>query len=164
MGADLAVPGTQVATEHLTLTTYASDPAVAAGHRFSLVLKVDPRPGMHVYAPGAAGYRVVTLNMAQQPFVRVLPLQYPPSEIYLFEPLNERVPVYQKPFTLVQELVLEATQEAERVLKERETLTVGATFEYQACDDRICFTPVSLPLTWAMTLKRHVTGRIRPRE
>jgi len=164
MGADVAVPGTRVATEHLTLTTYASDAAVAPGHRFALVLNVEPRPGIHVYAPGAAGYRVITLNMAEQPFVRVLPMQYPPSEIYFFEPLNERVRVYQKPFTLVQELVLDATQEAERALKEQETLALGAAFEYQACDDKICFNPVSVPLSWTITLKRHVTGRITPRQ
>ena len=52
---------------------------------------------MHVYAPGVAGYRPVALAIAAQPFVRVLPLAYPPSEIYFFKPLNERVPVYQKP-------------------------------------------------------------------
>ena len=29
-----------------------------------------------------------------QPAVRLLPVEYPESEIYFFEPLNERVPVY----------------------------------------------------------------------
>ena len=29
-------------------------------------------------------------------------MSYPESEPYVFKPLNERVPVYQKPFTLVQ--------------------------------------------------------------
>ena len=33
-----------------------------------------------------------------------MPLRYPPSEIYNFVPLNERVPVYQKPFTLLMDV------------------------------------------------------------
>ena len=60
-------------------------------------MRIQPHPRMHVYAPGVAGYRPVALAIAAQPFVRVLPLAYPPSEIYFFKPLNERVPVYQKP-------------------------------------------------------------------
>jgi hypothetical protein len=33
--------------------------------------------------------------MADQPYVRFLPLAYPASEIYFFKPLKERVAVYQ---------------------------------------------------------------------
>jgi hypothetical protein len=53
---------------------------------------------MHVYAPGATGYRVIGLTIADQPFIRVTPATYPASEIYHFEPLDERVPVYTQPF------------------------------------------------------------------
>ena len=53
---------------------------------------------MHVCAPGAKSYRRHA-DGATQPFVRVRPLQYSPSEFYVFAPLNERIPVYQKPFT-----------------------------------------------------------------
>lgn len=37
----------------------------------------------------------------------------------LFEPLNERVPVYQTPFTLAQEIVLELTPDAERAFRDK---------------------------------------------
>lgn len=42
--------------------------------------------------------------------MRVLPIKYPASEIYFFRPLANEVPVYQKPFTLVQEVILEGPQ------------------------------------------------------
>jgi DsbC/DsbD-like thiol-disulfide interchange protein len=94
------VAATKVSGAHLDLTTYPSDPAIAPGNRFSLVLDIKPGPGIHVYAPGAKGYRAIALNIAPQPGIRVLPIQFPASQTYFSKPLNERVPVYQKPFTL----------------------------------------------------------------
>jgi hypothetical protein len=80
------VSAIQAATSHLELTSYTSDAAVAFGTRFSLVVAVTPKRGMHVYAPGATGYRVVELRVAAQPHVRVRPAKYPPSETYYFAP------------------------------------------------------------------------------
>jgi peroxiredoxin len=154
-----SVQGTQISTDHLEIKTYPSDGSAALGNRFSLVLEVTPRPRMHVYAPGAAGYRVIGLTIAPQPFVRVLPAKYPPSEIYLFKPLNERVPVYQKPFTLMQEVVPEATEEAQAAFRGKDVLTLTGTLEYQACDDKLCFNPASIPLSWQIALRPFITER-----
>ena len=107
------VGGTQVSTEHLQLRTYPSDAAVAPGNRFAITFEITPRPRMHVYAPGASGYRIISVKISPQPFLRVLPLKYPASQIYFFKPLNERVPVYAKSFTLIQELILEGQPEAQ---------------------------------------------------
>lgn len=35
---------------------------------------------------------------------------------------------------------------------------------YQSCDDKVCFNPVSVPLTWTMSLKALVTERARQRQ
>ena len=32
------------------------------------------------------------------------------------------------------------------------TLTLRGTLDYQACDDSICYNPVSVPLSWTVTL------------
>jgi peroxiredoxin len=159
LGVGGEVAGTKIATEHLEITTYPSDAAVAPGNRFSVALDITPRRGMHVYAPGAAGYRVIATTIAPQPFVRPLPLGYPASEIYHFKPLNERVPVYQKPFTLVQEIILEGDLKAQAALRGKETLTINGTLEYQACDDKLCFNPVSVPLSWTVSLRSLVMQR-----
>ena len=148
-----SVAGTEISGTHLKLRTYPSDAAVAVGNRFSLVLDLTPAPRVHVYAPGAKGYRALALKIDPQPFVRALELRFPKSEIYHFKPLNERVPVYQKPFQLLQEIVLEGTPAAQAAFKGKDSVTITGTLEYQACDDKKCFNPVTLPLSWRLTLR-----------
>src|SRR5262249_49478858 len=43
------VAATKVSTGHLDLTTYPSNPAIAPGNRFSVILNIDPHPKIHVY-------------------------------------------------------------------------------------------------------------------
>jgi peroxiredoxin len=141
-------------TAHLKFTAYPSNPGVTVGTRFSIAVEIEPNPGIHVYAPGAEemGYRVISLNLAPGPHVRFEPVEFPESEIYYFEPLDERVPVYQRPFMLLQEAVVSSTEEAEAALRELDALTLSGTLDYQACDDQICFQPVSLPLSFTLDL------------
>ena len=80
----------------------------------------------------------------------------------MFKPLNERVPVYQKPFSLLQEIVLEGTPQAQAALRGKETLTLRGNLEYQACDDKLCFNPQSVPLSWTLSL-RPIVARGSPR-
>ena len=156
------VAGAKVATAHFDLTTYPSEPAIAPGNRFSLALDIQPHAGIHVYAPGAKSYRAIALTVAPQPFVRTLPMKYPASEIYFFKPLDERVPVYQKPFTLVQEVILEGAPQAQAAFRGKELLTIAGTLEYQACDDKICYTPTSIPLSWRLELRPLIFERPAP--
>jgi hypothetical protein len=155
------VQAQQVTTNHLELTTWASDREVARGNRFALVFDVDPVDGIHVYAPGDHDYRVIGLRMDGQPFVSLPPVEYPPSEIYYFEPFNERVPVYESPFRLVQEVVVEATPEADAALRDLTELTLTGTLEYQACDDAICYNPVAVPLSWNVALRPYAVPQRR---
>ena len=99
------------------------------------------------------------MKLGPQPLVRLLPMNYPASEIYLFRPLNERVQVYQKPFTLVQELIVEGTPQAQAAFRGKDSLTLMGTLEYQACDDKVCYTPASIPLTWTLEFRGLVTER-----
>jgi len=91
-----------------------------------------------------------------------MPVQYPASEVYYFKPLNERVPVYQKPFTLVMDVVADATPEARKALAGKSELVVDGTLEYQACDDKLCYNPVSIPLSWRVALHESVPAAPRP--
>ncbi len=147
------VAAAKISTAQLEITTFPSDAEVTVGNRFSLAFEVSPHAGIHVYAPGASGYRPIAVTIDPLPFVQLRPLQYPPSEIYFFKPLNERVPVYQKPFRLVQEVLLEGTTQAQKAFQGKESLTLNGTVEYQACDDKVCFNPVTVPVTWTLTLR-----------
>ncbi len=144
-----AIQGT---TAQLKFTAYASNTIVTNGTRFSLAVEVEPNSDMHVYAPGAdaMGYRVIGFNMAPSKYVRYEPIQYPESEIYHFKPLDEYVPVYQEPFTLLQEAVIEASAEIEEELTDIDALTLSGTLDYQACDDAICYLPVSVPVSFTL--------------
>ena len=144
-------------TTQLKFTAYPSNTTVFVGTRFSIAVDVEPGPDMHVYAPGAEtlGYRVIGLNLTHSSHLRFEPGEYPESEIYHFEPLDEYVPVYLRPFTLLQEVVVEASVAAASALEDIDTLTLTGSFDYQACDDEFCFNPVSLPLTFTLDLAAH---------
>ena len=156
LGAGFApIAAVEGSTAHLKFTAYPSDPYVNPGSRFSVAVRVEPNPDIHVYAPGAEtmGYRVVSLNLRPVPHVRFEPVEFPESEIYYFEPLDERVPAYQRPFTLLQEVTVAATNEALEALSQLDALTLSGTFDYQACNDELCFEPVSLPISFTLDLE-----------
>ena len=148
------IAGSTGETAHLEINASQSNPDITVGSRFHLALDITPKPDMHVYAPGAAdlGYRVIDLKLDTPSFLRLLPTEYPASEIYHFEPLDERVPVYQAPFRLVQEIIVEGDPESTAQIAEIDALTLTGRLDYQACDDAICFNPASVPLTWTLTV------------
>jgi hypothetical protein len=47
-----------------------------------------------------------------------------------------------------------ATQEVQKLLADRESLSITGALEYQACDDTVCFNPVRLPVSFIVKLKR----------
>jgi len=158
-GASLERAATRVTTDHLKLTTYASDDVIAPGTLFSLVFDVEPRARMHVYAPGAESYRIIGLELDPNPLVVVRPISYPASEIYFFKPLNERVPVYQKPFRLMLELALSASRDHRAEISKMESLTIKGRLNYQACDDKVCFIPASVPVSYSVKVRPLDTER-----
>jgi DsbC/DsbD-like thiol-disulfide interchange protein len=150
-----AAAGTRVSAEtmHLSVTAAVSDDVVAPGERVSLVFDVTPKPGMHVYAPGGHSYQVVRVTLDPQKWLRVHEPAYPASEIYHFKPLDERVEVYQRPFRLVQDITVLATTEVQKLLAKETTLSVAGRLEYQACDDKLCYTPQAIPVQWTLQLR-----------
>jgi peroxiredoxin len=149
----------RIETDHLQAITYATDDVVAPGSLFSLVMDIRPRTGMHLYAPGAKDYRVIALRLDANPLVMARDVEYPPHEIYHFKPLDERVPVFQKPFRLIQELSLATSREARAALAAGSTMTIRGALEYQACDDKICYVPSSVPVTYTISVRSLDTER-----
>jgi hypothetical protein len=68
---------------------------------------------------------------------------------------------YQKPFLLALNVVPEATPEGRKAAGKTE-LVVNGTLDYQACDDKICYNPVSVPVSWKVDLKPNVAGAPPP--
>ncbi len=153
LGNNLDVQATSVRSPQVNVTAYTTDTTVAPGTHFSIVLDITPGPGMHVYAPGVTGYKPIALEVAPEAGLLVRGAQYPPSETYHFKPLNERVQVYQRPFRVVQELTVDPTPQGTAALAGKSQLEITGTLAYQACDDRVCYTPQTVPLRWTVTLR-----------
>ena len=152
-GAAASGPSVTADTAQLSLTATLSDDRIAPGERISIAWDVVPGPRMHVYAPGKHSYQVVRPSIDPQPWLRALPPTYPASEIYEFKPLDERVEVYTKPFRLVQDVTILATNEVQKLLASQTTVTLTGRLEYQACDDLVCYLPQRVPVSWTVPLK-----------
>jgi DsbC/DsbD-like thiol-disulfide interchange protein len=143
----------QTSTAHLSMTASISDTTAAPGERLAVIVDVRPLKGMHLYAPGKHDYKVVQLTLDAQPLLRAHDTRYPASEIYHFKPLNERVEVYAKPFQLRREFTLLATPDAQKQLGAMTSITITGALEYQACDDKVCFNPARVPISFTLSLK-----------
>ena len=139
-------------TMHLTVNTSLSTADVAPGQKLSLSFAVTPKRSMHVYAPGKHDYQVIAVKLDPQPWLKVAPTTYPPSEIYHFKELDEKVETYGKPFTLVQDLTVLNTPEAKKALAAG-PIKLSGRLEYQACDDKVCYAPSKVPVSFALTVK-----------
>lgn len=152
-GGAAAGPIVTARNQHLTVIASASDPQVAPGSRITLAFDITPARNIHVYAPGDHTYQVIAAHIDPQPVLLAHDATYPPSETYHFEPLNETVAVYQKPFRLTRDVTIAATREAQQALRELKTLTVSGRLEYQACDDKVCFRPIAIPFALELQVK-----------
>jgi DsbC/DsbD-like thiol-disulfide interchange protein len=162
LGHRVDVPATRISSPQMEITSYATDTTVAPGSRFSIVLDIHPAPGVHVYAPGVTGYKAIDLAIQPAAGLIVRDVQYPRSETYHFKPLNERVQVFQRPFRIVQDVTIDASPQGQAALKGEATVTITGVLNYQACDDRICFTPQSVPLNWTVSLRDLDRERVNP--
>ncbi len=162
LGNKVDVQATTLSSPQLELTSFATDSTVAPGTQFSLVLDLRPARGVHVYAPGVTGYKPIALSVEPQPGLLTRDALYPPSEDYHFKPLNEHVQVYQQPFRIVQDVLIDASPQAQTSLKEMTTMTIKGVLNYQACDDKVCFTPQTVPLTWTVSLRQLDRERAKP--
>jgi DsbC/DsbD-like thiol-disulfide interchange protein len=132
------------ANAHLAVNGSTSTETVSVGSPVTLSFEITPRRRMHVYAPGA-DYQVIAIALDPLTGMKAADVVYPPSEIYHFEPTDERVPVYQKPFTLTRQVTL-----SPETVKGKKTVTLSGRIDYQACDDRVCFKPASIPFTFEL--------------
>lgn len=139
-------------TMHLTVHTSLSDTEVTPGKKLSLTFAVTPKRAMHVYAPGKHDYQVIAVKIDPQPWFKVAPTSYPPSEIYHFKELDEKVETYGKPFTLVQDITVLNTAAAKKALTASPVKLTGK-LEYQACDDKVCYAPTRVPVSFELTVQ-----------
>ena len=118
----------------------------------SIAFAVTPKRNMHVYAPGKHDYQVIAVKLDPQPWLKAEPTTYPPSEIYYFKELDEKVETYGQPFTLVQHITVLNTAAAKKALAAG-PVRLSGVLTYQACDDKLCYAPSKVPVNFALTVK-----------
>jgi DsbC/DsbD-like thiol-disulfide interchange protein len=134
-----------VPKQHIAVAPTVSPTTVKAGAKVSLFVDVMPDAGIHVYAPGAKDYQPIAVTITPRAEVTIGQTVYPKSEMWSFD--GESVPVFQKPFRLTREVTIAKSAKAGT------KLTVTGRVDYQACDDRVCFIPASLPVSWTIDVK-----------
>jgi DsbC/DsbD-like thiol-disulfide interchange protein len=141
--------GAPIATRHLTIATSVSQEAVAPGTTVSLNIDIAPKPTMHVSAPGQTDYIAVTVKLDGHASIKAAGLQFPKPEQREVKELGATQLVYSKPFRIVQDITLAKSASAAAG-----PLTVKGAVKYQACDDSICYAPITVPVTWTLTVKK----------
>jgi DsbC/DsbD-like thiol-disulfide interchange protein len=130
---------------HATVLPTPTEVNGASGAKLALFVDVTPKPGIHVYAPGSKDYIPITVKLNPQLEIKPGKVAYPKSEMMTFA--DEKVPVFQKPFRLTQDVTIDKSA------KSGSTVTVAGTVNYQACDDRVCYPPESAPVMWTVLVK-----------
>jgi DsbC/DsbD-like thiol-disulfide interchange protein len=147
----------QSETKHLKLTTSVG-PDTASGGKIQLLLDVVPKPKMHVYAPGQEGYITAALSLETAAGVTAGKPQFPKPEKVFFKPLNETQLVYSKPFRIVQDVAFARDAAA---ADRGAPVTIKGSLRYQACDDKVCYLPQTVPLQWTVAPKQPPPPRLR---
>jgi len=143
--------GSEVLGKYLKLRVGATDMIAAPGHRITLTLDVTPGPRIHVYAPGQTGYISIALTMTASPDWVAAPPGFPTAKRFV-DPAGERVRVYDQPFRIRQDVTLALTPSLRQRAIAKEALVVAGALEYQACDDKVCYRPETIPVQWTIAL------------
>jgi len=135
-------PPVEVEGKQLSAKAGESNATVAPGDRVALTLDVELNPGMHVYAPGVAGYIPIDWKMQDSPAAAVHAATFPHSEKLYLKAIGETVPAYRNHFRLTRDITIARPPDAS------EKVSLPGSLRYQACDDRVCYIPQELHFTW----------------
>lgn len=149
LSSEFAVGSAETVTaqnERMSLKAYPTQSVIHPGNRASLVVEIDLKPKMHLYAPGVQGYRAVTLEMVGNPSLKLHDARYPKAEVLLLPAIRERVPVFRKRLRITRDFTLPASSK-------EQMLNIDAVLKYQACDDKKCYLPDEIPLKFTVKIE-----------
>jgi hypothetical protein len=140
-----------VKAPHLQLDLEQSDRIGYPGTRVTLAADVRLPQDVHMYAPGAQGYKPIKLVIDAMPEMEFKPVVYPPSKILYLPAIKERVPVFEGTFRILQDVKVNSGSEfAGSLGKDGKIFTISGQLEYQACDQTKCYVPTFVPVKWQL--------------
>jgi Disulphide bond corrector protein DsbC len=138
-----------VEAPHLQVALEQSDRTGVPGTRITLAAEVRLPADVHVYAPGAQGYKPVRLVLDAIPEMELKPAIYPQAKILFLPAIKERVPVFEGTFRIRQDVKVDTGSPLGSSLgKDGRVITITGKLEYQACDKTICYLPAAVPVKW----------------
>lgn len=143
-------PAPVIETNHLRITPSSSETTVHWGQRIALILDIDLKPNMHVYAPEVEGYIPVEWTMTASPAFRAQPPAWPSAEKLFLKAIKETLPVYKGRFRVVVDITIGTDAQVKPTLNAAGDLVIDSSFRYQACDERRCYLPQSAPIKWTL--------------
>ena len=144
---------TTVNAKYVQMKYYASTDLARPDLRLTLVADFVLPPKMHVYTPEVKGYIPIDLKLEDSPHYTPKPAEYPKGELLMLPAINEIVPVYEGKFRITQDVVLAASSVLQPLLEGDKTLKIRGSLRYQACDDKICYLPETLPMEWTLQME-----------
>ncbi|MBL8174626.1 MAG: redoxin domain-containing protein [Bryobacterales bacterium] len=167
LSKDLGVNPTAAAgaakAKHVAIATSASTAVVSGGQRILLSVEIDIPRGYHLYAPGVEGYHAVDWQMNAAGLAKPHAVEFPKSRILYLQAIDEKVPVYEGKIRLLRDVTLAQSRTLAAAAGAGKQVTLEASLKYQACSDRLCFPPETVPLRWTLKFDAHDVVRA-PRE
>jgi DsbC/DsbD-like thiol-disulfide interchange protein len=134
----------EIQSKHLRVALNQSRDAVAPGAKVTLTAQVKLAPGMHVYAPSIEPpYKPIQLAIEPARGLKLSAVRYPEAKKLHLDAIDETVPVYEGSFTLAADAVVSPSAKVG-------DLVINGRLNYQTCDDKICYLPVTIPVTWTV--------------
>jgi peroxiredoxin len=137
----------------------ASDTDAGLGNRLWLGLELKPPPGFHLYAPEAGrSYHGLEWKMDESSCWYQSEPTYPKPQLRHFAFEENDLPVYEGDLRINRELVLKPVLSAAEpslfhlfqnvCLDSNSRVKASGVVSFQACDERQCYPPQSVPVQW----------------
>jgi len=129
------------------LATSIETARIRAGQPVTLALKVTLAPGVHVQSnkPRDPAFFPTALVITPPAGVTVTATTYPPAVDFKQEGQDAPLAVFEKTFTVTATVAVAASAKPG-------DLVIPGRFDYQACDDKVCYRPIKTAVTWTLTV------------
>ena len=120
---------------------------IRAGRPATLALKVTLPPNVHVQSdkPRDVAFFPTALVLTPPAGVTVTATTYPPAVDFTQEGQDAPLTVFEKSFTVTVTVAVAASITAGEMV-------VPGRFDYQACDDKVCYRPVKTAVSWTLAV------------
>ncbi len=159
IGATVSESRRQLEAGKLQVVATASNALAGLGTRLTIGLELRLPQGWHFYSPQVAGgYRGIAWQMVPSDCSIIGDVVYPEPLWKQMAFSSEKLPVYEGTLRLTRELIIKpllndsnpAVFQLFRTscLDSASKLQASGSLQFQACNERECFPPQSIPLEW----------------